>query len=233
MLRGDPLFSPIEPTGEVADLGEVRLLSPVIPRSKVVCVGKNYAAHAREMGSEVPEEPVIFLKPNTAVIGPDDPIVLPKWSQEVHHEVELAVVMKNLCKDITADQAADYILGYTIANDVTARDIQRKDGQWTRSKSFDSSCPLGPWIVVDPELNVQNLRIQARVDGEIKQDSRTSHMERTAAELVAFVSQVFTLLPGDVILTGTPEGVGPILPGQRVECDIEGIGYLSNPVVRR
>ncbi|WP_165218606.1 fumarylacetoacetate hydrolase family protein [Schaalia sp. ZJ1691] len=231
VLKGDPLFNPVEPDGRIVELDEVRLLSPVIPRSKVVGIGKNYADHAREMGGEAPARPVIFLKPNTSVIGPDDPIARPSWSSEVHYEGELAVIIKSLAKDVPLDRVDDVILGYTCANDVTARDAQRSDGQWTRAKGFDTSCPLGPWIVVDPELDVNNLHIETRVNGEIKQSDSTASMITPVKELVAYVSTIFTLLPGDIIITGTPAGIGPIDAGQRVEVEIEGIGTLSNPVV--
>lgn len=234
VLRGDPLFSKIELSGEVFELDEVRLVSPVIPRSKVVGVGKNYLDHVKEMGGEeAPAEPILFLKPNTSVIGPDDPIVLPSWSHHVEHEAELAVVIKTLAKDVPVEDVDDIIFGYTVANDVTARDKQRSDGQWTRAKSFDTSCPLGPWITVDPELDVDDLHVSASVDGEVRQSGETSDMIMPVRDLVSFVSHQFTLLPGDVILTGTPAGVGPIQPGDRVDVSISGIGTLSNPVVRR
>lgn len=231
VLRGDPLYSPLETTGERVALEEARLLAPVIPRSKVIGVGRNYAEHAAELGNEVPEKPLLFLKPNTAVIGPDDPIVPPAYSQRVEHEGELAVVISRICKDITPEQADSVILGYTAANDVTARDAQRSDVTWTRGKAWDSSCPLGPFLVMD--LDVSDLAVQTRVDGETRQDGRTSQMVHSVAELVAYASSVFTLLPGDVILTGTPAGVGPIEHGQRVEVEIESIGVLGNPVIRR
>lgn len=233
VLRGDPIFSEVKLSGEVFELDEVRLLSPVIPRSKVVCVGKNYQDHAAEMDSEVPAEPLLFIKPNTSVIGPDDPIVLPNWSHHVDHEAELAVVIKTLAKNVAVEDVDDVIFGYTVANDVTARDIQKKDGQWTRAKGFDTSCPLGPWIVVDPDLNVDDLRVTASIDGDLRQSESTSKMIFPVRELVSFISHVFTLLPGDVILTGTPAGVGPIHPGDRVDVAVSGIGTLSNPVVRR
>lgn len=233
VLRGDPLFSKIELSGEVFELDEVRLLSPVIPRSKVIGVGRNYLAHIEEMGSEVPAEPVFFIKPNTSVIGPDDPIVLPSWSHHVEPEGELAVVVKTIAKNIAPEDVDEYIFGYTIGNDVSARDKQKLDGQWTRAKGFDTACPLGPWIVVDPDLDVDSLDLMTQVDGEIRQDASTSQMIVPVRELVAAASEVFTLLPGDVILTGTPAGVAPIHPGDRVEITIEGIGTLSNPVVRR
>jgi 2-keto-4-pentenoate hydratase/2-oxohepta-3-ene-1,7-dioic acid hydratase in catechol pathway len=231
VITGDPLYTPVQPTGETAALDTVRLLAPVIPRSKVVGVGKNYAEHAAEMGGQVPERPLLFLKPNTSVIGPDDPIVLPRQSEEVHYEGELAVVIGRLCKDVPRERVPEVIVGYTCANDVTARDLQRSDGQWARAKGFDSFCPLGPWLVTD--LDPADLRLTTRRDGETVQDGRTSEMVRDVADLVAYISAAFTLLPGDVILTGTPAGVGPIAVGQRVEVEIEGIGTLSNPVVSR
>lgn len=232
VLKGDPLFSPVEPSGKIVELEEIRLLSPVIPRSKVVGVGKNYADHAREMGGEAPDHPILFLKPNTSVIGPDDPIVLPEWSQEVHHEAELAVVIKTLAKDVEPGELDDIILGYMCANDVSARDAQRADGQWTRAKGFDTACPLGPWIVVDPDLDVTDLRVTATVNGELRQSDTTANMLTPVRELVSYVSKVFTLLPGDVIITGTPAGVGPIVAGDHVDIAIQGVGTLSNPVVR-
>ncbi len=233
VLRGDPLFSEIELSGEVFELDEVRLLSPVIPRSKVVGVGRNYADHVEEMGAEVPAEPVFFIKPNTSVIGPDDPIVLPSWSHHVEPEGELAVVIKTVAKNLEPDAVEDVVFGYTIANDVTARDKQKLDGQWTRAKGFDTACPIGPWIVVDPELDVDNLRLTTTVDGEVRQDASTSDMIISVRDLVVAASEVFTLLPGDVILTGTPAGVAPIEGGDRVDIEIDRIGTLSNPVVRR
>ncbi|MFD1504634.1 DUF2437 domain-containing protein [Georgenia yuyongxinii] len=232
VLKDDPIYGDIAATtGERVKVADVRLLSPVIPRSKVVAIGRNYAAHAAEMGNEIPEEPVVFLKPNTSVIGPGDPIVLPPYSREVHHEAELAVVISRMCKYVPVEKAADVIFGYTAANDVTARDVQKSDVQWTRGKAFDTSCPLGPYIAMD--LDVSDLAVRARVDGELRQDGRTSQLLYGVPELIAYVSTIFTLLPGDVILTGTPAGVGPIDVGQRVDIEIEGIGTLSNPVVRR
>lgn len=231
VVGGDPLYSALTPTGAKVPLDEVRLLAPVIPRSKVVGIGKNYADHAAEMGGEVPEAPLVFLKPNTSVIGPDDPIVLPSFSEEVHYEGELAVVIGRICKDVPRERVKDVIVGYTCANDVTARDAQRTDGQWARAKGFDSSCPLGPWL--ETELDVANLRLRTRLDGLTVQDGNTADLVFDVPELVSYVSRAFTLLPGDVILTGTPAGVGPIQPGQRVEVEIEGIGTLGNQVVRR
>ncbi|MCI6583618.1 MAG: fumarylacetoacetate hydrolase family protein [Mobiluncus sp.] len=234
VLADNPLYSPnkIQATGQILQLQDIRLVAPVIPASKVVCVGKNYLEHIKEFGSEVPPAPILFIKPNTSVIGPDAPIVLPKWSHEVHHEVELGVVIKHPAKDIKPEDWKDYVFGYLVGNDVSARDAQRADKQWTRAKSFDTSCPLGPWITVDPSLDVQNLRIRSSVDGETRQDDTTANMMHPVAELVAYISAAMTLLPGDVILTGTPAGVGPIEDGQRVTCEIEGLGTLSNPVKR-
>jgi len=232
VLTGDPLYMPVTPTGERIELGDgVRLLAPVIPRSKIVAVGRNYADHAKEMGNDVPTSPLLFLKPNTSVVGPDDPIVLPDFSQEVSYEAELAIVIGRLAKDVSPDAAPGYVLGYTVANDVTARDAQRTDGQWARAKGFDSSCPLGPWI--DTDLNPEDVGVRSRVNGEVKQDGRTSDMIFDIPFLVSYISEAMTLLPGDVILTGTPAGVGLVDVGDRVECEVEGIGVLSNPVVRR
>jgi 2-keto-4-pentenoate hydratase/2-oxohepta-3-ene-1,7-dioic acid hydratase in catechol pathway len=230
-IQGDPLYQPVVFTGNRVLLDDVRLLAPVIPRSKVIGIGQNYAAHAREMGFEVPAEPLMFLIPNTAVVGPGDPVVMPRQSAEVHYEGELAVVISRLCKDVPISRVKDVVFGYTCANDVTARDLQRADVQWARAKGFDTFCPLGPWIETD--LDPGDLSIVTRRDGEVVQDGRTVDMIRDVAALVAYVSQAFTLLPGDVILTGTPAGVGPVVTGQRVEVEIEGIGILSNPFIRR
>ncbi|MDM7856593.1 fumarylacetoacetate hydrolase family protein [Cellulomonas alba] len=233
VISGDPIYTPIQPTGERIRLDSpgVRLLAPVIPRSKIVGVGRNYADHAAEMGNELPPAPLLFLKPNTSVIGPDDPIVLPDFSDHVEHEAELAVVIGKVTKDVPPDRALDQVFGFTVANDVTARDAQRTDGQWARAKGFDTACPIGPWIV--PGLDVDDLAVRARVNGETKQDGRTSQLVFDVAYLVSYVSEVFTLLPGDVILTGTPAGVSPIVDRDVVECEIEEIGVLRNPVLRR
>ena len=230
-LAGDPMFHGPQLTGEKLPLEDVRLLAPVLPRSKVVAVGRNYAAHAAELGNAVPDEPMIFIKPNTSVIGPGEAIVYPPSSSNVHYEGELAVVIGRIAKDVPAARASEVIFGYTVANDVTARDLQRKDVQMTRGKGFDTFCPLGPWIETD--LDTGDLSIVTRRDGEVVQDGSTADMIHDVATLVAHVSQTFTLLPGDVILTGTPAGVGPVQPGQRVEVEIEGIGTLSNPFIRR
>lgn len=231
VVVGDPLYAPLQPTGEQVPLADARLLAPVIPRSKVVGIGRNYADHAREMGNELPTAPMMFLTPNTAVVGPGDPVVLPEGSAHVDYEGELAVVIGRVCKDVPRERVPEVVLGYTCANDVTARDWQRGDGQWARAKGFDTSCPLGPWIV--PDLDVADLAVTTRLDGRVVQDGRTSDMVFDVPELVSYVSRAFTLLPGDVILTGTPAGVGPVVAGQRVEVEVEGIGTLSNPVVQR
>jgi len=212
------------------NLADVKILAPVIP-SKVVCVGKNYADHAKEMGGEVPAEPVIFIKPNTTVIGEGDYIVLPPQSVNVHHEAELAIVIGALAKNVEVDRADEVIFGYTCANDVTARDLQNSDGQWTRSKSFDTFCPLGPWIETD--LDPQDLAISCSVNGELRQDGNTSDLVRSAREMVSWISHMMTLLPGDVILTGTPAGVSQIVNGDSVAVTIADIGTLTNPVIVR
>ncbi|MFC6355162.1 fumarylacetoacetate hydrolase family protein [Luethyella okanaganae] len=230
VLAGDPLFAGYDTTGERVPLSEVRLLAPVIPRSKVVAVGRNYLDHAQEMGGQVPAEPLLFLKPNTAVIGPGDAIVLPPQSNRVEHEGELAVVIGRIAKNVTEDAALDVVFGYTIGNDVTARDLQRADGQWARAKGFDSFCPLGP--VVDTEFELDGATVVTRVNGEVRQRGELSDMAHPVAAVVAYASSVWTLLPGDVILTGTPAGVGPIVDGDVVEVEISGLGVLSNPVRR-
>jgi 2-keto-4-pentenoate hydratase/2-oxohepta-3-ene-1,7-dioic acid hydratase in catechol pathway len=226
-LRGTFFEDPV-PTGEVVPLDQVRLLAPLIP-SKIVCVGRNYTDHAEEMGGNVPEEPVIFLKPSTAVIGPHDPIPHPRISERVDPEAELALVVGRLARHVSIEDSGRYILGYTCGNDVTARDLQARDGQWTRGKSFDGFCPLGPWI--ETEVDAADLAVECRVNGDLRQHARTSQMAFGPGVLMEFVSRVMTLLPGDVILTGTPAGVAPISPGDRVEVEVEGIGVLENEVV--
>ncbi len=230
-LAGDPLYVGLQPTDEQVLLADARLLSPVLPRSKVVGIGRNYAAHAAEMGSDLPDEPLMFLKPNTSVVGPGDPIFYPRQTENLHYEGELAVVIGRICRDVPQEKAADVIHGYTIGNDVTARDLQKKDGQFTRAKGFDSFCPLGPWV--ETELDVSDLRVQTFLNGEVKQDGRTADLIFDVPTLVAHVTSVMTLLPGDVILTGTPEGVGPMNAGDEVEISIQGIGSLTNKVVKR
>ncbi len=230
-LAGDPLYVGLQPTDEQVRLADARLLSPVLPRSKVVGIGRNYAAHAAEMGSDLPDEPLMFLKPNTSVVGPGDPVFYPHQTENLHFEGELAVVIGRICRDVPKEKYADVIHGYTVGNDVTARDLQRKDGQFTRAKGFDSFCPLGPWV--ETELDVSDLRVQTFLNGEVKQDGRTSDLIFDVPTLIAHVTSVMTLLPGDVILTGTPEGVGPMNVGDEVEISIQGIGNLTNKVVKR
>jgi 2-keto-4-pentenoate hydratase/2-oxohepta-3-ene-1,7-dioic acid hydratase in catechol pathway len=226
VLKGTFFEDPL-PTGEEVPLDDVRLLAPVLP-SKLVCVGKNYAAHAAEFGMEVPEEPLLFLKPSTAVIGPPDPIRLLPISRRVDYEGELAVVIGRIARGVKTEDAAKYILGYTCANDVTLRDLQKTDDQWARAKGFDGSCPLGPWIETD--LDPTDVRVETRLNGEIRQAAQTSDMVFGVATLVEFITSFMTLLPGDVILTGTPEGVGKLAQGDVVEIEVDGVGTLSNPV---
>ena len=230
-LNGDPIAMPVQLTGERRDLDDVRLLAPVIPRSKIVAIGKNYAAHAAEMGGEVPTTPLTFFKPNTSVIGPGESIIRPASTRRLSYEGELAVVIGRICKEVPLDRVAEVIFGYTVANDVTARDLQQSDGQWSRAKGSDTFCPLGPWITTHQDLDeVGSLRLRTLLDGEVRQDASTADMVRSVAEVIAFVSSFTTLLPGDVVLTGTPEGVGTMEPGQEVTVEIEGIGALTNPV---
>jgi len=211
-------------------LSSVRLISPVAP-SKIICVGRNYAEHAREQNAEMPEMPLLFLKPPSAVIGPEDAIQLPPQSNQVEHEAELAVVIGKRGHWLTPLEVEKYILGYTIANDVTARDLQRKDGQWTRAKGFDTFCPIGPWI--DTEFDPSDSLITCRVNQEIRQMASTREMAFSVAQIVSYASSVMTLEPGDIILTGTPAGIGPLRDGDRVDVEIDGIGTLSNPVISR
>ncbi|KWW99622.1 FAA hydrolase family protein [Carbonactinospora thermoautotrophica] len=231
VVHGDPLYTALQFTGERHRLAEVKLLAPVIPRSKVLAIGRNYADHAAEMGSEVPPEPLVFLKPNTSVIGPGAEIVYPRQTQDLQFEGELALVIKRVCREVPRERVAEVIFGYTCANDVTARDLQRRDGQWWRAKGFDTFCPLGPWIETD--LDPADLAITTTLNGEVKQSGSTKQMVFDVATLVSYVSEVMTLLPGDVILTGTPAGVGPMRAGDEVAVTIEGIGTLSNRVVSR
>ncbi len=232
-LNGDPLYVGLHPSDQEFPLAEVRLLAPVLPRSKVVGIGRNYAAHAAEMGGDVPDEPLMFLKPNTSVIGPGDPIFYPRQTGELHYEGELAVVIGRICRDVpaTVEDVSSVVWGYTVGNDVTARDLQRSDVQFTRAKGFDTFCPLGPWV--ETELDVSDLRVQTYLNGDLKQDGTTRDMIFDVPTLVAHVSSVMTLLPGDVILTGTPEGVGPMQVGDEVEVSISGIGNLTNQVKQR
>jgi len=227
ILRGTFFDDPI-PTGEQVPLADVRLLAPVLP-SKAVCVGKNYAAHAAEFGMEVPDEPLLFLKPSTAIAGPGDPLQLLPISTRVDYEGELAVVIGRLARHVRAEDAYRYILGFTCANDVTLRDLQKMDDQWARAKGFDGSCPLGPWV--ETELDPIDIRVETRLNGEIRQAAQTSDRVFGVAEVIGYITEFMTLLPGDVLLTGTPEGVGRLSDGDVVEVEVEGIGTLSNPVV--
>lgn len=229
IIKGHP-FAEFERSGKRVPLDKVRLLPPVLP-NKVVAIGRNYAEHAAEMGGEVPEAPVAFFKPSTSVIGPGDPIVYPSFSHEVHHEAELAVVIGRMCSQVPRERVADVVLGYTCANDVTARDVQRTESQWARAKGFDSSCPLGPWVVTD--VDPADLAVMCTVNGEQRQLGRTGQMVRSVEDLVVHITEAMTLLPGDVILTGTPAGVGPINVGDEVAVTIEGIGTLTNKVIKR
>lgn len=227
VLKGDPLFAGFETTGQRVPLADAVLLAPVIPRSKVVCIGKNYRDHAAEMGGEAPAEPLLFLKPNTSVIGPGDVIVRPRQSAQTDYEGELAVVIGRVAKDVPAERALDFVFGCTIANDVTARDLQKSDGQWSRAKGFDTFCPLGP--VIETEFDLSSAaRVITRVNGQMRQDGPITDMVHSVADIIAYASSAFTLLPGDVILTGTPAGVGPFVAGDTIEVEIGGIGVLRN-----
>lgn len=223
------IFDKYQVTSHKIPLDEVKLLAPCEP-SKVVCVGLNYRDHAREMNEPLPEEPVLFIKPSSAVIGPKDDIIYPAMSRQVDYEAELAVIIGQETKNIRAEEAKDYILGYTCANDVTARDLQKIDGQWTRAKSFDTFLPLGPYITtgIDPD----NLKIELFLNGNCRQSSCTSELIFNCAALVSFISQVMTLYPGDVVITGTPSGIGPMVAGDSVKVAIEKLGIIENKVVR-
>jgi 2-keto-4-pentenoate hydratase/2-oxohepta-3-ene-1,7-dioic acid hydratase in catechol pathway len=225
-IFADPAASKYGP--RTVKLDEVKLLAPCQP-GKVVAVGLNYADHARETNLPIPDEPVIFIKPSSAVIGSLEEIVYPSSSRQVDYEAELALIVRDTPRNVSPAEAATYILGYTCGNDVTARDLQRKDGQWTRSKSFDSFCPLGPWIITD--LDTSDLAISCRVNGQVQQTGSTRDMIFNPAELLSFISRIMTLEAGDVIMTGTPAGIGPVQPGDVVEVEIAGIGVLRNPVV--
>ncbi|MBB1244000.1 fumarylacetoacetate hydrolase family protein [Streptomyces durbertensis] len=229
IIKGHP-FAEFERSGQKVPLEKVRLLPPVLP-SKVVAVGRNYAEHARELGNTVPDTPVVFFKPSTSVVGPDDPVGYPAFSGELHHEAELAVVIGRMCSQVPRERARDVILGYTCANDLTARDVQRSEEQWARAKGFDGSCPLGPWI--ETEVDPSDLAIMCTVNGAQRQLGRTSEMVRSVEELIVHITEAMTLLPGDVILTGTPAGVGPLNVGDEVAVTIEGIGTLTNKVIKR
>lgn len=228
VYEGSP-FVAWEPTESVVPWPSVTLLAPVLP-TKVMCVGKNYQEHADEMGGDIPDEPLIFMKPATSVVGTNANVVHPRISTEVHHEAELAVVISRPARHVNAEDASRYIFGYTAANDVTARDLQHRDGQWTRAKGFDTFCPLGP--AIETELDpLERLAVICRVNGEVRQAGFTSDMVFGVAEIIAFVTAFTTLLPGDVILTGTPSGVGKVEPGDVMEVEVDGIGILVNRVV--
>jgi 2-keto-4-pentenoate hydratase/2-oxohepta-3-ene-1,7-dioic acid hydratase in catechol pathway len=235
LYRGTPVTAIVDGTTLVEQasgdllgtVGELPLLAPCQP-TKIVAVGQNYAEHAAELGYEAPAEPILFLKPPSAVIGPEAAILYPPLSQRVDYEAELAAVIGQPAWRVPAEHALEYVLGYTCGNDVTARDLQERDSQWTRAKGFDTFCPLGPWIVTD--LDASQLRIQCRVNGRLRQDGNTGQMVHSVPHLIAYISQVMTLAPGDVIMTGTPAGIGAIQPGDQIEVEIESIGTLVNPV---
>jgi len=234
VLRGDEVveldgegFSRPASRRAVHSAARVRLLAPCTP-SKVVAVGLNYRDHARELGMAVPENPILFLKPPTTVIGPGEAVVRPVMSSQVDYEAELGIVIKDRCRCIAPEQARRHILGYTCANDVTARDLQKQDGQWTRAKSFDTFCPVGPWIETD--LDPGDLLVESYLNGERRQSSRTSQFIFGVDRLVSFISQVMTLEPGDLVITGTPAGIGPMQAGDEIEVRIEGLGSLKNSV---
>jgi 2-keto-4-pentenoate hydratase/2-oxohepta-3-ene-1,7-dioic acid hydratase in catechol pathway len=239
VLAGDPLYAGLHPTQQTLRLAEVKLLAPVIPRSKVVAIGKNYADHIAEMknltGGDAPEEPMFFLKPNTSVIGPGDAIVYPPQTENLHFEGEVAVVIGRICKDVPAEKAADVVFGYTLANDVSARDLQVRDKQWSRAKGFDTFCPLGPWI--ETELTLEEIKagidVRTYLEGDLRQDGTTADLIFDVPRIIEHVSAAMTLLPGDVILTGTPAGVGPMTAGEEVEVTSSRLGALTNRVVAK
>jgi len=232
VLAGDPMFAGFNPTGERVKLDGARLLAPVIPRSKVVCVGLNYAEHRSDMaGVDAPESPLLFLKPNTAVVGPGDAIQIPPVEGRIVHEGELVIVIGRIAKQVPAERWADYVFGYTCGNDVSARDQMFADGQWARAKGYDTFAPIGPWI--ETELDPSNLEIQTYVDGEPRRNGNTKDLIHKIPEIIAYASDVWTLLPGDIIMTGTPSGLGGFVDGQTIDITIEGIGTLSNPARNR
>jgi 2-keto-4-pentenoate hydratase/2-oxohepta-3-ene-1,7-dioic acid hydratase in catechol pathway len=228
VLKGHPIVNGYEPSGERVPLKEVKLLAPSIP-SKIVCVGKNYLAHIAEMGHKnVGSEPTLFLKPSSSIVGPGDNIVLPPQSQQVELEVELAIVIGALTRNVSAEDALQYVWGFTVANDVTARDLQASDDQWARAKSFDSFCPIGPWL--ETEFIPEDQMIESRINGEVVQSSTIDQMIFTVPQIISYVSHNMTLLPGDVIITGTPAGITKINSGDIIECEVEGVGTLINQV---
>jgi 2-keto-4-pentenoate hydratase/2-oxohepta-3-ene-1,7-dioic acid hydratase in catechol pathway len=228
VLNGHPLVNGVQPTNDRVAIKDVKLLAPSIP-SKVVCIGKNYSDHIAELGLAPNPEPTIFLKPSSSIIGPGDAIVLPPQSNQVELEVELAVIMGKLTRNVSVDEAIEHVWGYTVANDVTARDLQFSDAQWARSKAFDTFCPLGPWI--ETEFIPEGQIIESRINGEVAQASTLDQMIHGVAEIISYVSENMTLLPGDVIITGAPAGVRTLKRGDIVECEIEGVGNLFNPVI--
>jgi 2-keto-4-pentenoate hydratase/2-oxohepta-3-ene-1,7-dioic acid hydratase in catechol pathway len=221
------LVAGYQTTGERIPLKEVKLLAPTIP-SKVICIGKNFADHAAEIGEEVTAEPLIFFKPSSAIIGHGDAIVIPPQSKQVELEAELCLVIGKLAKNVSEEKALEYLWGVTIANDVTARDLQFGDGQWARSKGFDTFCPLGPWV--ETEFLPDGQVIESRVNGEVRQNVAITEMVHKIPAIISYVSKNMSLLPGDIILTGSPAGISVINAGDLIECEIEGIGILSNPV---
>jgi 2-keto-4-pentenoate hydratase/2-oxohepta-3-ene-1,7-dioic acid hydratase in catechol pathway len=228
-LDGTP-FTHWERGAEIGRSDQFQLLAPTVP-TKIICVGCNYPAHAAEYGGELPPEPLLFLKPPSSVIAPGAPIVLPPQAEQVDYEAEMAVVVGRRCRDVPPQQAWDYVLGVTCGNDVTARDLQQRDGQWTRAKGFDTFCPLGPWIVTGlSEADVADLAVTCRVNGELRQRGRTGEMTFSPAQIIAYAASIMTLEPGDVIMTGTPAGVGPLAAGDVVEVEVDGVGVLRNPV---
>jgi 2-keto-4-pentenoate hydratase/2-oxohepta-3-ene-1,7-dioic acid hydratase in catechol pathway len=231
VLAGDPMFSGFETLDVRVPLADAKLLAPVIPRSKVVCIGMNYAEHKEELGHVGPDAPLMFLKPNTAVVGPGEYIQIPPVEGRIVHEGELALVVGRIAKSIKAEDWRDYIFGFTIANDVSARDQMFADGQWARAKGYDTFCPIGPWIETD--LDISALEIQTYVDDEPRRHGNTRDMIHSVPEIVAYASDCWTLLPGDIIITGTPAGLGGFTDGQSVRIDIEGIGSLVNPARNR
>lgn len=229
IISGD-IFDEYELTGDKVSVSDVQLLAPCQP-SKIVCVGLNYKDHAAEMNLELPKEPLLFLKPNTSIVGPNDNIVYPPASKQVDYEAELAIIIGKKAKDISEEESKEYIFGYTCANDVTARDIQFSDGQWTRGKSYDTFCPIGPVIVKD--INQEDADVELYVNEELKQKSNINQFIFSIPEMVSYISKVMTLLPGDVILTGTPHGVGPVQPGDKMTVKIKGIGEISNTIIAK
>jgi 2-keto-4-pentenoate hydratase/2-oxohepta-3-ene-1,7-dioic acid hydratase in catechol pathway len=227
VLKGHPLVAGYQTTGERIPLKEVKLLAPTIP-SKIVCIGKNFADHAAEIGEEVTAEPLIFFKPSSAIVGHGDAIVIPPQSKQVELEAELCLVIGKLAKNVSEEKALEYLWGVTIANDVTARDLQFGDGQWARSKGFDSFCPLGPWV--ETEFSPDGQVIESRINGEVTQNVAITEMVHNIPSIISYVSKNMSLLPGDIILTGSPAGISVINSGDMIECEIEGIGILSNPV---